>query len=196
MLTAEPGRDRRGHRGERPEDRHDRVHQRVGEADRIDPGLGRRDQERDRRPLGRALAPEAQRGRQHAAGAERQRRADHRPPEHRADLAGAEETHQGPRRHHHREDAREREAEQQEDCGFLDDPPGLDRDLEQEVDHRRPLRDRLATARGLQPVSRGCRYCGRYFFSIWQATEYCGSTTLATSSRAAWPRSCSASYLS
>ena len=69
------------------------------------------------------------------------------------------------------------------------------RDLEQEVDHP-DLPGPAGDRQGRQPVSRGCRYCGRYFFSIWQATEYCGSTTLATSIRAAWPRSCSASNLS
>ena len=94
-----------------------------------------------------------------------------------------------------REHAREREAEQQEDRGFLQDPPGLERDLEQEVDHPVPW-GRLETARALQPgPARRC-YCGRYFFSSWQATEYCGSTTLAISIWAAWPRSWSASNLS
>src|SRR5918996_3380470 len=54
---------------------------------------------------------------------------------------------------------------------------------------------RLETALGLQPSSLDRRYCGRYLFSIWQATEYCGSTTLATSIRAAWPSSWLASSL-
>ena len=145
-VGREPGADRRDHRRQRPEDGDDRVHQRVAEADRIDPGLGRRDQEGDGRPLGCPLAPEPERGRQHAAGAERQRHAQRRRPEHRSDLAGAEEPHQGPGRHHDREHAREREAEQQEDRGFLQDPPGLDADLEQEIDHPVPPESRPETA--------------------------------------------------
>ena len=70
-VGREPGADRGHHRGERPEDGDHRVHQRIAQADRIDPGLRRRDQERDRRALGRALLSQPERGRQDAAGAER-----------------------------------------------------------------------------------------------------------------------------
>src|SRR5207253_2485897 len=50
--------------------------------------------------------------------------------------AGAEEAHEDARRHDDGEHARDGEAEQQEERGFLEAGPGLPAELEEEVGHR------------------------------------------------------------
>ena len=176
----------------------DRIHQRVGHADGVDAGLRRRDEERDGRPGRGALAAQREGGRQHPAGAEWQRRADCRSPQHRLDFAGAEQAREEPGRYDRGQHACQHKAEQQEDGSFLEDAPGFQRDAQQEIDHLRSrrLRRRAIRVPAAASTSTFSHHFGRYFLSRMHATEYCGSTTLAISSSAVCPSNCRASSLS
>src|SRR2546421_11715107 len=187
QIRREPRHDRRDDRDERADGGDEGIHEGPAHRDRVDAGLGRGDEERDGGALARALPHEPERGGQHTAGTEGNRHADDRSPEHGLDPAGAEEAHEDARRHDDGEHARDGEAEQQEERGFLEDGPGLPADLEEEVDHRavsaccgsrgpagaRPIPGTVVTDTS--------RYRGRYLLSRAQATEYSGSTTFAIS---------------
>src|SRR5207245_7738304 len=143
-----------------------------------------------------ALPREPERGGEDAARAEGQRRPDGRGPQDGSDLAAAEEAHEQARGHEDGKDAGEDEPQQQEEGGLAQDRPRLAGDLEQEVAHARPPRRRRRPGAGRVADPRRCEwtawltlYLGRYFLSSAQATEYCGSTTLAILMTAVWPRS-------
>ena len=139
-VRGDAGRHAGHERRDGPEHGHDRVHERVAQRDRVDPDLRCGDEEGDRGAGSRALTREAERGGQNAAGAERQRRANGRRPQDRADLAAAEEPLQQRRGHEDGEDPGEDEPEQQEEGGLHQDRPGLGGHLEQELRHARHRR--------------------------------------------------------
>ena len=139
-VRGKAGGDRRHHPGDRPEHGHDRVGERVGQADAVHPGFRGGDEERDRRPRGRSELPQTQRGRQRAARAQGQRRANHRPPEDGLYPAGPDETRKQSFGHEDGERAGKQEAEDQEDRGLLQDLPDLPEHAGQKTDHLDPLR--------------------------------------------------------
>ena len=100
------------------------------------------------------------------------------------------------RRHEDGEEAGENEPQQHEEGGLHQDGPRLGGHPEQELRHARPRRwrRRLEAGRPAGPgvangLMRVTLYFGKYFLSSAQATEYCGSTTLAILMTAVWPRS-------
>ena len=184
-VRGDAGRHARHERRDGPEHGHDRVHERVAQRDRVDPDLRSGDEERDGGAPGRAAARQTDRGGDDAARAERQRRADGRSPQDRANLAAAEEPLEQGRRHEDGEDAREDEPRRRRKDASLRwstprRPPG----------GGSPSCGAPAAAKaGSRPsgpasgnANGPCdsrRYFGKYFLSSAQATEYCGSTTLA-----------------
>ena len=107
----------------------------------FDPGLRGGDEEGNGCAAGRALTAQSKRGRDYAAGAKRQRNPDHRGPEHRLYLAGAEEPGEKALGDEDGKRPGDQEAEQQEDGRLLQDLPDFEQDLEQNVDHAEPLKE-------------------------------------------------------
>ena len=191
QICGEAGGNRRCNPGDGAEHGHERVGQRVGQADTVDPGFRRRDQERHGGARRRPFLAQPKRCWQDAAGAQGQWRAEDRPPEHRLDLSGPDEPGEQPARHQDRKHPGEQEAEEEEDRSVFQDSPGFPKDSEQKVDHHSPVFEavggRMVRSQPLCPAAAPCadtaaarpRYFGRYFLFNAQATENCGSTTLA-----------------
>ena len=139
QIRGEPGGNRRCHPGDGAEHGHDRVGQRVGQADAVDPGFRRRDEERDGGARRRSLLAQPERCWQDAAGAQGYGRADDRSPEHGLDLSSPDQPGQQPARHEDPEHPGEQEAEEEEDRSLFQDFPGLPKDAEQIADHNGPL---------------------------------------------------------
>src|SRR4029077_12054341 len=153
-----------------------------GQADAVDPGFRRRDEERDGGARRRSLLAQPERCWQDAAGAQGYGRADDRSPEHGLDLSSPNQPGQQPARHENPNHPGEQEAEEEEDRSLLQDFPGLPKDAEQKADHHGPVfaaaggrmgtplqfapRRRLVRA---PPAGRG-GYFGRYFLFKAHAT--------------------------
>ena len=135
QIRGEPGGNRRCHPGDGAEHGHDRVGQRVGQADAVDPGFRRRDEERDGGARRRSLLAQPERCWQDSAGAQGYGRADDRSPEHGLDLSSPDQPGQQPARHEDPEDSGEQEAEEEEDRSLFQYFPGLPKDAEQKADH-------------------------------------------------------------
>jgi hypothetical protein len=189
QVGQDAGDNRGQYSGDGTKHRHQRIGKRVGQADAVDPGLRCRDEEGHRRSRRSPFSAQADRRRQHAAGAQWQRRAKHRSPQHRLELAGTNEPSQQPARYEHCEHAGHQKADKQIDRSLLHDRPEGLQHGEKEIDHSRTLEAGPGAAFNLGPqlfrwpplggVTPPCTYFGKYFLFKAQATENCGSTTLA-----------------
>ena len=135
QIGEKTGCNRGHHRRDRTEHGDDRIHQRVGQADRIGAGFRRGDEECHGCPGRGALPPQAQRGRHDTARAQRQRRADRRGPQHRLHLADAEQFREQLFRNAYGQHAGDEKSEKQEDGGLLENVPGLPQQSQKEFGH-------------------------------------------------------------